>query len=246
MYAAGFTDIGQVRNQNQDAVFVSTAPVGPLPNLFVVADGMGGHKAGDIASSRAVPLFCDYFVQRADMAVPDSFLDMMVDAAQHVNGILYELAQGDPALQGMGTTFTACVIVPGRADIVHVGDSRAYGLAPGHIAQLTLDHTYAEEMVRAGEMTPEKALTHEKRHALTRVLAYESRVQMDAYPIGLEDPKFSALLLCTDGLTNMLSNSDILDIVSREGYVEYRARTLIDEANRRGGHDNISAVLIHL
>ena len=247
MYAAGLTDIGQVRSQNQDALFISMEPVGLLPNLFIVADGMGGHKAGDVASNEAVARFCMHIreagIPDADGAVP-SFAEVMQAAAEVVNFDLHVLAQGEPSYEGMGTTFTAGVVVDGRVDMIHVGDSRAYAVSPEQITQLTSDHTYTEELLRVGRITPEEARNHPKRHHLTRVFGFDAEVEMDSvtHPLAGVD----TLLLCTDGLTNMLDDPTLMEIINREGYVEDRVKALIDEANKRGGTDNISAVLIDM
>jgi protein phosphatase len=242
MYAAGLTHTGQVRSQNQDYIFYTTAPVGPLPNLFIMADGMGGHKAGDIASRQAVERFRSYL---AEAPPGGTYIDLLLSTAHRVNQELYDMAQNNPEdMHGMGTTFIACVIENGRVDVIHVGDSRAYIISPNHIKKITNDHTYAEEMYRAGEITAEEARNHPKRHHLTRVLGFDPYVKMDGFfhSIG----KGSSLLLCSDGLSDMLDDNALMAIVNREGYVEHRTQVLIDMANEHGGKDNISAVLIDL
>ena len=242
MYAAGLTHQGQVRQQNQDAIFYTTGPIGMLPNLFIVADGMGGHKAGDVASRKGVDWFCDYIAQ--EMHVP-SFIDLLLTTAHKVNQELYDLAKANPQdMHGMGTTFVACVLQEGRADVIHVGDSRAYIITPTDIKQITNDHTYAEEMFRAGHITAEEARNHPRKHHLTRVLGFDPHVKLDGFFHSIE--KGASLLLCTDGLSNMLNDDMLMEIVNREGYVEHRVEMLIDAANARGGTDNISAVLVDL
>lgn len=244
MHAVGLTHVGLVRSQNQDAIFYSTDPVGFLPNLFITADGMGGHKAGDVASDQAVKRFCHYITQAPK---PDSsqYVDLLVSAATKINQELYTLAQTNPdEMYGMGTTFVACVIENGRADFVHVGDSRAYAVAQGRIQQLTSDHTYAEEMFRAGEITAEEAKVHPKRHHLTRVLGFDPQVELDGFSRTLEG--VTSILLCTDGLTNMLDDSALMEIVNREDSPDIRTQALVDGANENGGKDNISVVLIDL
>jgi protein phosphatase len=241
MYAIGFTDTGRVRSQNQDAIYVSSKPIGALPNLFIVADGMGGHKAGDVASHQAVERFCAYI---ADAPPADTYISLLTDTAHKVNQELYDMAQSDPGMEGMGTTFTACVIDNERVYVVHVGDSRAYFINAEGIERVTDDHTYAEEMYRAGEITFEEARTHPKRHHLTRVLGFDPHVVLDSFTRQLSG--VASILLCTDGLSNMLDDSLLYDIISHEGYAEVRAQVLVDEANHRGGTDNISALLIDL
>lgn len=245
MYVAGLTHTGQIRNQNQDAIYTSMEAVGVLPNLFVVADGMGGHKAGEVASRQAVERFCKCLAETSgDEYKADNYVGLLLFAAVKTNHEIYDMAQNNPDMDGMGTTFTACVIENERMDIVHVGDSRAYSFAPGRINQLTNDHTYAEEMFRAGEISAEDARMHPKRHHLTRVLGFEPHVEMDGFSRSLVG--VTSVLLCTDGLTNMIEDADLMEIVNRDGYVEIRANVLVDEANLRGGSDNISAVLIDL
>jgi protein phosphatase len=206
---------------------------------------MGGHKAGDVASCQAVERFCKCIAEMSKKElIRDNYIGLLLFAAVQVNQEIYDMAQTHPEMDGMGTTFTACVIENERIDIIHVGDSRAYSFAPGHIEQLTKDHTYAEEMFRAGEISAEDARTHPKRHHLTRVLGFDSHVELDGFSRSLEG--VSSILLCTDGLTNMIEDADLMEIINREGYVEIRANILVDEANVRGGSDNISAVLIDL
>jgi len=246
MYVSGITDTGSVRTQNQDAIFHSREQVGPLPNLFIVADGMGGHNAGEVASSQTIEAFCDYIrnFPIAQLIQPEDYLDLLVTAAQHANEAVFSRAGDTESLTGMGTTLTACVIEDEKAIIVHVGDSRVYAIKPDSITQLTSDHTYVEEMITAGQLTPDDAKSHPKRHMLTRVLGTQAHLQVDGLVPSLAD--CTAILLCSDGLCNMLDDQSILEIVNRPGYVEQRTKALIDEANLKGGSDNISAILIDI
>jgi len=246
MYVAGITDVGVVREQNQDTIFYKNGWVGPLPNLFVVADGMGGHNAGDVASRHAVESFCQYIEEYsiAQLVQPTDYLDLLVTAAQKANEDVYNLSFDDPSLQGMGTTFTACVVEGGRAFTVHVGDSRLYKIKQDEITQLTRDHTYVGAMMQAGQMTEEEAKTHPKRHMLTQVLGTKSHVEMDGHVFELTGVE--TLLICSDGLSNMIDDQGMKDIIKREGIVDHRMRLLLDEANARGGTDNISVILIDI
>jgi len=246
MYAAGFTDVGKTREKNQDVIFVSTEPVGPLPNLFIVADGMGGHNAGEIASEKAVDVVV-YYLKRypvPGLLLQEDFLDLLVSAVHEANNKIWAVADHDKALEGMGTTFTACVIANEKMYVVHVGDSRAYAVKSRSIKQLTNDHTYTNDLIKAGEITKEEAGEHPNRHMLTRVLGMNGNLEVDGFVHSLDET--AAVLLCSDGLTNMLEDKEIRKIVNSEGYVEHRAQVLIDEANIRGGYDNISAVLIDI
>ena len=246
MVAAGLTDKGITREQNQDAILVASEPLGPLPNLFIVADGMGGHNAGDVASREAITFIYDYVTtfQAAAFVQADNYLDLLVSCVQGANTKLCKMAEENEAMYGMGTTLTACVIADGKIIIAHVGDSRAYAITPEAITQITADHSYVEEMVQAGQLTKEEALTHPKRHVITRVLGSETSFEVDGIIMPIGDT--TSVLLCSDGLSNMLDNAAIKDIASGVGFAEHRVKFLVEEANARGGHDNISAVLIDL
>ncbi|MDR0272872.1 MAG: Stp1/IreP family PP2C-type Ser/Thr phosphatase [Clostridiales bacterium] len=246
MHAAGFTDVGVTRSQNQDAIFVCDKQIGPFPNLFIVADGMGGHKAGDVASGTAVEKFSGFVRDFAaqDFIQPENYLDLLVSAAQHAGEAIISKAKSDKSMQGMGTTLTACVIDNGKIFITHIGDSRAYAINQLAMKQLTTDHTFVEELLQTGRVSEEEARTHPKRHVLTRVLGVSDNMVVDGIVREIGDA--AAVLLCSDGLTNMLDNESIMKIVNGLGYVEHRTRYLIDEANKKGGIDNISAILIDI
>jgi len=243
MQAVGLTHTGRVRSQNQDAVFYSITPVGALPNLFIVADGMGGHKAGDVASKEAVARFQAILANETSSG--EGYVDLLTHAALRVNLELYEMAQANPEMNGMGTTFIACVVENERVDVVHVGDSRAYFISSdSSIEQITRDHTYAEELFRAGEISADEAHHHPKRHHLTRVLGYDPDVVLDGFSRSVAGVR--SILLCTDGLTNMVDDAFMAAIVDSASTPAERAARLVDEANAAGGTDNISAVIIDL
>jgi protein phosphatase len=237
---AGLTDIGKVRSQNQDSIFFSAQPVGSLPNLFIVADGMGGHNAGDVASQQAISLFTAYIKKSA--AEPDDFLDVCIAAASYANHGIFMQASENPSLHGMGTTFSACFIYNGICRIVHVGDSRVYMASPGGLTQLTHDHSFVNEMVRAGQITARQARQHPRRNVLTRVMGVDSRMEADGYTRSLDGA--CAILLCSDGLFGMLADDRILGFIRSDASAEERAAALIDAANDAGGTDNISVILI--
>jgi protein phosphatase len=242
MIAVGLTHIGRVRNQNQDAYYSSIEAVGALPNLFIVADGMGGHKAGDVASKQAVERFVEQINEtRTPM---DSCVGLLAAIAHRVNDEVYNLAQSNSDMEGMGTTFIACVINKKRAEIIHVGDSRVYFITPEGIKQISQDHTYAEEMHRAGELSAEEARNHPKRHHLTRVLGFDPNVGLDGITRDITD--VTSVLLCTDGLTNMLEDDVLAHICNLQISVKDRAEMLVERANLNGGTDNISLILIDL
>ena len=246
MYAIGLTDKGQTREQNQDSIFFSTTPVGPLPNLFIVADGMGGHNAGDVASTHAVNFVKDYIrnFQVSSFVLEENYLDLLVSSVQDANAKVLSLTDIDPKLTGMGTTLTACVVTQDKMLIAHVGDSRAYTIINDKITQITTDHTYVERMLKTGQITKEEADSHPKRHILTRVLGTDWLFEADGLIIPTAGHEVT-ILLCSDGLTNMVADDKILEIVTAAPDLDTAAAALIKEANENGGFDNISAVLIN-
>jgi len=242
MQAAGLTHKGQVRDQNQDSIFVMQDAFGPLPNLFIVADGMGGHNAGEIASVNAINFITDYIAEfhAAEFVQADNYLDLLVAAVQYANVKICKMAEENKEYHGMGTTLTACIVTDEKIVIAHVGDSRAYAITPSAITKLTSDHTYIEHMLQTGKLSAEEALTHPKRHVITRVLGMETDIDGLVLPIN----DTVSILLCSDGLSNMMDDTAIKGIAEGVGFVEHRTRFLVEEANSRGGHDNISAILI--
>ena len=233
---------------------MSAEPVGPLPNLFIVADGMGGHNGGAIASRQAVDVFCSYVRAYAEggsaagesptgvSSAIGSQLDLMMDAVTAANRRVHEASLSDPALKGMGTTLTACTVHDGKCEIVHIGDSRAYMVTPGQIKQLTTDHSFVNEMVKAGKLTPKEALAHPQKNILTRALGIDSDMSADGYICNLDER--CVLLLCSDGLTNMVSDAVLRAEALKHTAVAGRVDALVKKANRNGGMDNISLIII--
>ena len=221
------TDVGQKRKMNQDYVFATADPVGNLPNLFVVADGMGGHNAGDYASSHAVTSMVEEIRQ---------------DAIECVNTEILTQAQQDEKLRGMGTTMVAATIVGHYAYVANVGDSRLYVIGE-KIQQITRDHSLVQEMVRMGELDPEQARKHPKKNIITRALGAEKTVDIDFFDLKLEPG--DVVLMCSDGLSNMVEDSQLREIISDTSTdLDEKGRILIREANRNGGKDNIAIVLV--
>jgi protein phosphatase len=222
------TDTGRQRNANEDSYF-TRAP------LFVVADGMGGAQAGEVASKAAV----ESFTGELPAAPAERVLEETIEAA---NRTIHELARKDPSLAGMGTTTTAA-IVDLEAETVaigHVGDSRAYRLRGGRFEQLTRDHSLVEEMRRKGQITDAQAEDHPQRSIITRALGPEPEVQVDVQTVPAQDG--DVFLICSDGLTTMLDDEAIGRILARATSLDAAVRALIDEANRAGGRDNITVV----
>ena len=242
-YATGKTDVGIVRSNNEDTIFLSDEPVGVLPNLYIVADGMGGHNAGEVASSDSVAFFLED-VKAGGAEAPDT-LDILVGAVRDTNRRIAAHGAQNPEMAGMGTTFTACTVWDDKAYIAHVGDSRIYLISDGAISQVTIDHTYVNEMVRAGQITKEEARTHPQRNVITRVLGTGEELSVDAFVIAVKER--DRLLLCSDGLTNMLQDEEICEAVQADGgTLDEKAEALVRLANQRGGQDNISVILVEM
>lgn len=232
------TDVGQLRTTNQDYVFASPDPVGNLPNLFVVADGMGGHNAGDYASSHAVQTMVDEIGQDADY----NPIKVIRHAIESANTEIINQAQSDEKRKGMGTTMVVATIVGHYAYVANVGDSRLY-MINEQIQQVTKDHSWVQELVRRGEINAEEARNRRDKNVITRALGAEKTVDIDFFDLKLE--LGCTLLMCSDGLSNMVEDSRIEEIILEpDKSPEEKGRALIEEANRNGGKDNIAIVLV--
>lgn len=232
------TDVGQKRTMNQDYVFVSETPVGNLPNLFVVADGMGGHNAGDYASSHAVQTLVDEIRRDQDFN-PVKILRHAIETA---NTEILECAQKDEALKGMGTTMVVATIIGHYVYVANVGDSRLYFIQ-GQIHQITKDHSLVEEMVRLGEIKPEEAREHPDKNIITRALGAERTVDIDFFDLKMEPD--STILMCSDGLSNMVEDVKIEEIILDDSIdLAEKGNRLLQEANLNGGKDNIAVILV--
>lgn len=240
MRAIGKTDVGKLRTNNEDTFFVSQDPVGSLPDLFIVADGMGGHKAGEVASQSALTFFLEYV--GANPCPDGELLDYLTEAAAYANANVYARSLTDSAYSGMGTTFSACVVSGGKAYIVHIGDSRIYKCGGGSFTQLTNDHTYVGEMMRAGQFSKEEAARHPNKNALTRALGVEKNVLADGRIDRLEAG--DRLLMCSDGLSNMVPEEEITEIMISETDIAAKVDSLIERAKAHGGADNITAIIV--
>jgi serine/threonine protein phosphatase PrpC len=230
--AAVRTDTGRQRNANEDSSYTRDA-------LFVVADGMGGAQAGEVASRAAVAAF----EGAMPPGPPERVLEQTIKLA---NRTIHEQAQTDPELAGMGTTTTAAIVDPGADEVAigHVGDSRAYRFRAGKLERLTRDHSLVEEMRRKGQLTEAQAEEHPQRSIITRALGPEPEVEVDLQTVPAQPG--DVFLICSDGLTTMLDDAHLGRLLERASSLEVAARTLIDEANRAGGRDNITVVLFKL
>jgi protein phosphatase len=232
------TDKGQRRRMNQDYVFATGQPVGVLPNLFLLADGMGGHKAGDYASRYLVEELKKYF----STAAPQPEIRVMQDGISRINTALYRLSQENESLNGMGTTMVIAIIEGRTLTVGNIGDSRAYLIHGNTIHQITKDHSYVEEMVERGFMRRGSKDYMNSRNIITRAVGIEPTVSADFFELELQEGDF--LLLCSDGLSNMVDNESIKNIVRDYSSVQEKVLALIDMANINGGKDNIGVVLV--
>lgn len=235
------TDTGKTREINQDYIFSSDEEVGILPNLYIVADGMGGYNAGDFASRCSV----EAFVESAKKKEQPTIISTMAEALNAANTMVLTYANENEEYVGMGTTFVAATVCSDRAYVMNVGDSRLY-LVGDTIKQITVDHSFVEEMVQKGELQRKDARIHPKKNVITRAVGVEETVEGDFYEIEAEE-SFPFLLLCTDGLTNMVEDEEIRHIIMKHASNPQDAlHTLIKRANECGGKDNISAIIICL
>lgn len=232
------TNIGRKRKLNQDYVYTSERAVGHLPNLFIVADGMGGHKAGDYASKLAVTTMVEE-IGRAEENEPECLLRKAIEAA---NTLVKGSAEKAPELEGMGTTVVAAVCDGKKLSVANVGDSRLYVVSGHEIRQITRDHSWVEEMVRRGGLGREEARNHPDKNIITRAVGAENYVKIDFFSVELKEGDM--ILMCTDGLTNMLDDEEIRMILDGARDIVEKAEELVRRANENGGKDNISVVLI--
>ncbi len=230
------TDVGQKRQMNQDYIYTSETSVGNLPNLFVVADGMGGHKAGDYASRYGVSVLVETVKQDKNYN-PVKIIRSGIEAA---NREVLEQSRKDPSMAGMGTTMVVATLVGGYLYVANVGDSRLY-LAGRELKQITQDHSLIAEMVRMGELTPEEGRHHPDKNIITRAVGTAEDVKIDFFDLKLEAGE--RLMMCSDGLSNMVEDREIFDILTDDD-IEDPAAALVDRANANGGLDNIAVIVV--
>jgi PPM family protein phosphatase len=231
------SDVGRARSGNEDSYLCGRT-------VFAVADGLGGHQGGEVASAAAVaPLAA---LDGRELATPTEAAEALAAAIQEANSAILERAAGDPSLWGMGTTMTAAAVTAdGHLQLAHVGDSRAYLLREGALEQLTADHTVVAELVRRGRLTPELAAIHPERSILTRAVGLDPRIPVDT-PDPLDLRPGDQYLLCSDGLTEAVPDPTIAELLSAKEDGDTACRSLIDAANEAGGPDNITVVLVRV
>lgn len=237
MKAYAITDIGQTRLINQDFVYCSQNPVGGLPNIFIVADGMGGHKAGDMASSFTV----DTFIKLVEASDEKDQITLIDETIKIVNERLIQKAKESEDYEGMGTTLVIATIIDNVLHVANVGDSRLY-VANDELQQITRDHSLVEEMVSLGEIERKDARTHEQKNIITRAIGGSESVLADFFSVDIKPG--DKVLMCSDGLTNMIEDNEICQIIRNNHNIEDAAVELVKTANNNGGKDNISVIII--
>lgn len=239
MIGFGDTDVGKLRKVNQDYVYINNEPIGSLDNLYIVADGVGGHKAGEVASEVAIDSFEQFIYETED----DEVLDLLVSALAYANEQVFNLAKTNKQYENMGTTLLATTIKNNKIFIAHVGDCRLYGIRNNKIAQMTSDHTYVMDLFKAGVISKEEAENSKESNVLTRALGTEKNVKADALFCDVfEDDIF---IMCSDGLSDMLTDDEIFKLASKKSVpTQEKVENLIQEANNNGGRDNIAVIII--
>ena len=233
------TDIGRKRKMNQDYVFATDSPIGGLDNLYIVADGMGGHNAGEYASAFSVEELKDLVVELGQAEIEI----ILHRALQEVNRRLRTVAASDSRYYGMGTTIVIATVRGGILYVANVGDSRLY-LKKNRLRQITVDHSLVEEMVLAGTLDQKKARTHPDKNVITRAIGAEDTLEIDFFREKVTEGNI--VLMCSDGLTNMVEDSEIEKILGSSSSLEDAGGQLLAKANDNGGSDNISVLLVKI
>ena len=235
------TDIGKAREINQDYYYISDDT--EIPQLYILADGMGGYKGGEIASSLAAESAARYIKSNfsSNLIEKEEILKLVENAVEYANMVVYEKSKEVEELEGMGTTLEICLIYNNKAYIGHVGDSRIYRIRKDVIRKLTKDHSYVQKLIEDKKITREEAKYHPKKNMLTKALGCTPYVEPDIRARNFE--KGDIFIMCSGGLTNMVDEKQIYDIVTRD--IEKAAEELVNEANAAGGYDNITVIIIN-
>jgi len=238
----GLSDIGKVRELNEDC-FGIVGFVAPSEDvgLAIVADGMGGHKAGEVASDETVRIVSEEFAPHLNNNLAAKNISVLLAAAvQTANSAVQKMASENPERAGMGTTVVAAYVRGGTAYIANVGDSRAYVISNGEISQISIDHSLVEDLIADGLIARSEAREHPRKHVITRAIGSEPDILVDIFEYKCNAG--DVLLLCTDGLTEMIDDNEILKIVNASDDVKSAVESLVSKANENGGTDNITVV----
>ncbi|RIW36362.1 Stp1/IreP family PP2C-type Ser/Thr phosphatase [Bacillus salacetis] len=240
MKSVHYTDKGKVRQHNEDSVGVFSNKEGDC--LAVVADGMGGHRAGDVASSMTINKFEELWVSEGKFTKAEQAEKWLQDKITEINLNVFNHSQTNIECEGMGTTVVAAICTENFATVVNIGDSRGYILNESGFSQLTEDHSLVNELVRSGQISKEDAEHHPRKNVLLRALGTEEKVEMDTRTIIFEEDDI--LLLCSDGLSNKVSENEMKDILSRSEDLDEAGQRFITIANENGGEDNITLAIV--
>lgn len=239
MIAAAITDVGKVREINEDNYCIDENQVG----LYMVADGMGGHKSGEVASSIAINIIKEHITHYLTEEFQEqSVKGVIFEAFNRANKEIYNRSKEDFDCEGMGTTVTMALIIDKRVYIGHIGDSRAYLLREEVLQQITEDHSLVAELVRNGSITEREAMRHPQKNIITRSLGTDENLKVDIFSMDLN--KGDILILCTDGLTNFVDKEELKKAVLEEDDCFESCSTLVSLANQRGGYDNITVLIV--
>ncbi len=242
-----FTDKGKMREINEDNYYISgfDYEYQNENGYIIIADGMGGHNAGEVASQIAVDEIRKYISEKYQQAMTDEEIQNMIhESLVKANSVIFNRSNDNKQCTGMGTTAILCVIKSHRLYIAHVGDSRVYIIRNQILNQITTDHSIVEELVNSGSITREEAENHPQKNVITRALGAEEDIEIDIYLHNLEDKDI--ILLCTDGLTNMLTDEEIISEFSKDENIQLTIEKLVKMANDKGGLDNITAIALKL
>ncbi|QTD42370.1 Stp1/IreP family PP2C-type Ser/Thr phosphatase [Sporosarcina sp. Te-1] len=236
------TDIGKRRSVNEDSAAVYELQGGPV--LAIIADGMGGHRGGELASSTAVQSIGEQFksIENPHAMDEQSWSSWLEQVITHTNLSIYEMAEEDEQYKGMGTTLDAVIIFESSCIISHTGDSRVYKITETELQQITRDHSFVNALLDSGEITEEEAAVHPQRNWIMRAIGTEKTIELDFYSIHFEEGAY--LLICTDGLSNKIENEKMKEVVMSEVSLSQKVEQLIDLANDMGGEDNITVILV--
>ncbi len=240
MEAFAKTDVGKARDMNQDYYYIS--PENEELKLYILADGMGGYKGGEVASKLATISTKNYIESNFENTIKDKeeILNLIKNSMEYANMVVYEKSKEDEELESMGTTLEVCLIYNNKVYLGHVGDSRIYRIRKDIIRKLTTDHSYVEKLVKDGTITKEEAVNHPKKNMLTKALGCTAFVEPDVTVKGFI--KDDIILMCSDGLTNMIKEQEIYNIIKND--YKIAVQKLVEQANENGGYDNITAIII--
>ena len=232
------TDVGVKRRVNQDTIFSSDERIGKLPNLYIVADGMGGELAGDYASAKCVEIIVDEIKNSTELETVRIF----ERAIKIANNQIHTESKKDPTKAGMGTTLVLATVFDGHLYVANVGDSRLYVTTAGRLKQITKDHSVVAELVRNGELDAAGAKFDKRKNMITRAIGAESTIVADYFDVAINGGEH--ILLCSDGLTNMVDDNEIYEVLTSDNTIANRANRLVELANAHGGKDNVSVIIV--